>query len=114
MRKPQTTYELWGRQCGSGWDALVQPLEDEVLQLGGRVRQVKQKFGRLCFFYSLPRSISEPDRLALARTVRQAEEMSARICETCGGPGESVNNGGIYLIRCAACLGRRRDLSSRE
>jgi hypothetical protein len=66
--------------------------------------QVKQKFGRLCFFYSLPRSTSEPDRQAFARTVRQVEEMSVQTCETCGSPGELSNNGGIYLTRCAACF----------
>jgi hypothetical protein len=104
MRRPPTTYDLWGRQCGKGWDSLVQPLEGEVSRLGGRVRQVKQKFGRLCFFYSLPRSTSEPDRQAFARTVRQVEEMSVRTCETCGSPGELSNNGGIYLTRCAACF----------
>ena len=98
MQKPQTT-------------TLVQPLEDEVSRLGGRVRQVKQKFGRLCFFYSLPRSVSEPNRQALARTVKQAEEMSVRICETCGSPGELSNDDGIYLTRCGACFETRRHSS---
>ena len=114
MRKPQTTYELWGRQCRSGWDALVQPLEEEVSQLGGRIRQVKQKFGRLCFFYSLPRSTSEPQRLTFAQTVRHAEEMSVRICETCGNAGTLFNDGGIYLTRCETCFKARRGLWSRE
>jgi hypothetical protein len=104
MKKQQTTYEVWGRQCGKGWDALVQPLEEKVLRLGGRIRQVKEKFGRLCFFYSLPRSVTAPRRLAFARTVQRAEEMSLRICEACGRPGQLFNDGGFYLTRCEACF----------
>ena len=104
MRKPATTFELWGRQCGSGWDALVQPLEDEVSRLGGRIRQVKQKFGQLCFFYSLPSSVSESERRAFALRVKEAEQKSARVCETCGNAGHLSKDGGLHLTRCESCF----------
>jgi hypothetical protein len=83
MRKPQTTYDLWARQCGKGWDTLVQPLEDEVSRFGARYGRSNKNL-RACFFHSLPRSISEAKRQAFARTVRQVAEISMRICETCG------------------------------
>ncbi len=104
MKEAPTTFELWGRQCGSGWDALVQPLEDEVSRLGGKIRQVKQKFGQLCFFYSFPSSVSESKRRAFARKVREAEQRSVHICENCGNAGQLSKEGGFYLTRCEACF----------
>ncbi len=103
MKKPKTTYELWGHQCGDGWNDLVQPLEDELSRLGGTIRQIKEKFGRLRFSYALPSKVPEIQRQAFARRVRQAEEASVRICETCGRPGELVCDDGYYLTACDAC-----------
>jgi hypothetical protein len=103
MKKPKTTYEVWGRQCGDGWNDLIQPLEDELLKLGGAIRQIKEKFGRLCFHYALPSKVPEIERQAFARRVRRAEETSVHICETCGRPAELVCDDGLYLTACEAC-----------
>jgi hypothetical protein len=103
ITKRKTVYEVWGRQCGDGWNDLVQPLEDELLRLGGTIRQIKEKFGCLCFHYALPSKVPEIERLAFARRVRQAEEASVRTCETCGRPGELACDDGFYLTACDAC-----------
>jgi hypothetical protein len=103
MKKQKTTYEAWGQQCGDGWKELIDPLKTEVVQLGGTIRQIKEKFGRLCFFYSLPSNGSEASREALRRRVRQAEEASAFTCEKCGRPGALVSIGGVYRTACEEC-----------
>jgi hypothetical protein len=74
------------------------------LRLGGRVRQVKEKFGQLCFFYSLPNSVSESDRRACALSVKDAEQKSVHVCEFCGDAGRLSKTGGLILTRCEACL----------
>lgn len=78
-------------------------LEDGVLRLGGKIREVKQKFGRLCFFYSLPSTVPDAMRRAFVRRVRQAEETSVRICEVCSRPGELVCEAGLYFTACVTC-----------
>jgi hypothetical protein len=103
MKKPKTTYELWGWQCGDGWKELVQPLEAEVIQLGGTISQIKEKFGSLCFFYSLPRAVPKARREELARRVRQAVDLSACTCQRCGKPGSLVSTGGILRTVCEEC-----------
>jgi hypothetical protein len=103
MKKPETTYEVWGQQCGDGWKGLIRPLKTEVIQLGGTIRQIKEKFGMLCFFYSLPPNVPDASRDALRRHVRQAEEASTCTCEKCGRLGALVSIGGIYRTTCEEC-----------
>ena len=92
-----------GQQCGDGWNGLIQPLKTEVIQLGGTIRQIKEKFGRLCFFYSLPSNVSDASREALRRRVQQAEEAITSTCEKCGKPGALVSIGSIYRTACEEC-----------
>jgi hypothetical protein len=49
MQKLKTVYELYGRECGAGWNGIIRPLEDNLLRLGGEVLQIKEKFGGLVF-----------------------------------------------------------------
>jgi hypothetical protein len=80
-----------------------------LARLGGTIRQVKEKFGQLCFYYRLPFAVSDDDRRALALRVRRAEAMSIRICERCGSrTGELVCDGGLYLTACTARREARR------
>ncbi len=103
MKRRKTVYEYLGRECGDGWNGLVEPLCDEVLRRGGTIRQIKQKFGRLTFIYSLPKSLSERARRAFRRQVDEAEAASLGICEDCGKPGELINDEGLFLTACEAC-----------
>jgi hypothetical protein len=68
--KLPSNYDVWGRQCGDGWNGLIQPLQDEILRLGGRIRQIKEKFGGLRFHYELPKKVPEANRNALKKTRR--------------------------------------------
>ena len=109
MKRRKTVYELWGRQCGAGWNDIVQPLCDDVLRMGGSIRQIKEKFGALVFAYGLPKTISERERRAFRGRVQQAEAASLTVCETCGGPGELVNDEGYLVVACATCRQRQQE-----
>ncbi len=109
MAKRKTTYKFWGRQCGSGWNDLIRPLEEELFQLGGTISQIKEKFGQLSFHYSLPRKVPRVKRIAFARLVREAEAASLCVCEKCGQPGELINDRGYYFTACTMCRTAKLD-----
>lgn len=73
-----------------GWKELVKPLVDYVLDNGGAVVQVKEKFGGLRFYYDPPSErTEEEDKLwqEFDQRVREAESKSYSICEFTGKSG---------------------------
>jgi hypothetical protein len=76
MENPKSQYELSGQQCGAGWNNIIQPLHDDLLRLGGTVRQIKEKLGGLRFYYSLPSNVPNAEWEAFDRKVQQAVEAS--------------------------------------
>jgi hypothetical protein len=109
LRRRKTRYEISGRECGAGWNDIVQPLCDDLLRMGGSIRQIKEKFGALVFAYSLPKTISERKRQAFRQRVWQAEAASLTICQTCGTSGELVNDKGYLIVACATCRQGRQE-----
>ena len=83
-------------ECGEGWDHLVQPLLDELEQLGGEVLQVKEKFGGLRFYYHLDEN--HPQAGSFAEKVAIAEDQAVDICEICGQPGKRRSGGWIKTL----------------
>jgi len=79
-----------------GWKHLVEPLLVELEQLGGKVLQVKEKFGGLRFYYSLEET--NPVALEFAQKVDKAEAQSFEMCEMCGQPGERRSGGWIKML----------------
>jgi hypothetical protein len=104
-------YELWGRQCGDGWNGLIRPLQDEVLWLGGKIRQIKEKFGGPRFHYELPKKVPQRKRDALQKRVEQAMEESFTTCETCGAPGKLTAHKGRYFTACESCRTKKQVLN---
>ncbi|MCC2597797.1 hypothetical protein LKR43_15815 [Pusillimonas sp. MFBS29] len=99
----------WGFEHGDGWCELIETLcarLDTILQEEPgaliEVRQVKEKFGGLRFYYNLSGASD-----ALADNIRQAVDMAAQasshICERCGRPGSVETNVGWLSALCAAC-----------
>lgn len=83
---------------GKGWHPLVKPLIDAVASVEGEIFQIKEKFGSLRFYYSVPRKFfAEIDAL-----VCKAEAESTKVCEECGKPGKL---GGKYWLKtyCPDC-----------
>lgn len=99
----------WGFEHSDGWCALIETLcarLNSILQEEPsaliEVKQVKEKFGGLRFYYELHGASDE-----LADNIRQAvgiaAQASAHICERCGRPGSVETNVGWLSTLCAAC-----------
>lgn len=89
----------WGFLCGDGWFDLIDTLCERLQFWTDHnkapqviAKQVKQKWGTLCFYV---RDANEHQLGMIA----MAEAMSARVCETCGKPGRIVV-AGAYMARC--------------
>lgn len=81
--------------CGDGWLPLIAELHEALVEVDPqyRVYQVKEKFGKLCFYYA----ISNPDLFAKVKDiVKLYEDMSGSICEKTGKPGKRMVRNGYY------------------
>lgn len=88
MSKLKTPYELFGVECGKGWESLYQPILDKVEEINKKdpdnpieILQIKEKFGQLMIYLS--RYTPE-----LTEMCMDASEKSNHICEECGKPAE--------------------------
>lgn len=88
----KTSLELFGVECGPGWESLYKPLFEAVEAEGGSVFQVKEKFGGLRFYAG---GISEE----LQKKIQLAEIESYNICDVCGKPGK-LRGKGWMMTRC--------------
>lgn len=97
------TCMCWGFP-GSGWFNLIHDLSQKLEAIAAlqpddenrlKATQVKEKFGTLRFYtnYSSPEIDS---------AIREAEKLSAIICEQCGEPG-SVRRDGWIVTKCDKC-----------
>ena len=59
-------------------------------------KQVKQKFGYLCFYYTGGDS-------TIAAYVNMVERISIKTCECCGAVGYRVNDNGWISVKCERC-----------
>ena len=98
-----TPYDLFGIECGKGWESLYQPILDRIDEINKETgknivpTQIKEKFGRMEFYLSEP----TPE---LNEMIQEASEKSSHICEKCGKPAESIkeSDGWIYPF-CDEC-----------
>lgn len=98
-------------ETGSGWFSLIEELSIKLEQLimqypsnerqQYRVIQVKEKFGTLAFY--LNSSSEEMDKL-----IQEATNMSAQVCEVCGGFGKIHTNSWLVRTRCEKHLMSKR------
>jgi hypothetical protein len=99
----------WGFELGDGWSGLIETLcarIDTILREAPGasidVRQAKEKFGGLRFYYTL-QGVSEPTERAVREAVDLAQMASAHICELCGRPGSLGILDGWLTTQCLAC-----------
>ncbi|WP_312938407.1 hypothetical protein [Stutzerimonas nitrititolerans] len=92
----------WGVICGDGWfdllDTLCAQLQFATDRHGAPqvvAVQVKEKFGTLSFYC---KDANEAQRGMIA----MAAAMSARLCERCGQPGQTLVDNGLWQTRCQA------------
>lgn len=79
------------RECGPGWNKLIDPLIELVGTHAGEILQIKEKFGGLRFYY-----VGGPDWVN--KIVSLVEELSYHVCEECGLPGRPRYGGWIKTL----------------
>lgn len=93
-------------ECDDGWGLLITQLEDKLKTLSPdyTVSQVKEKFGGLRYYASAA-DASEETAQQFYDLIREAEEKSYEICESCGQPGRLSRRGnaGWYKTLCPEC-----------
>lgn len=101
---PQATAMCWGFACGDGWYWLIYQLcsllqwdTDKNRRPQIVTAQVKEKFGRLCFYTE---SVTSEQR----GMIRMVESMSASVCENCGSTKGVKQRGELWIrTRCENC-----------
>jgi hypothetical protein len=96
------TAMCWGFTCGDGWFDLIDTLCERLQSWTDHNKapqvvavQVKEKWGELCFY---PSGGASEEQWGM---INMAEAMSARICEQCGRPGQTLVKGHWHMTRCA-------------
>jgi hypothetical protein len=84
------------RECGPGWNSLIDPLIKRCTDLGGIVDQVKEKYGELRFYYTPVGPASEALWDSLEDAVNAAENESRHTCEMCGKRGRLMMSAGQW------------------
>lgn len=101
---PRSSFACFGFEVGQGWYKLIARLFDDLAAIITpsrqrlEVRQVKEKFGTLRFYWQDSFDVDTSARISAA--VDLAEFRSEVTCETCGGPGRLVCASGWLLTRC--------------
>lgn len=89
-------------RVGEGWWPIVNALHStiEALAPGTKILQIKEKFGGLRYYYSLPDDTPDLVRTTAHVMVEAAEALSYRTCEWCGEPGSLRNQHHWYVTLC--------------
>jgi len=67
---------------GPGWQGLVDTAFETVTAVGGRIQQVKEKFGLLRIYAKVP----QPMKQGIDAILYELEVQSRNVCEQCGAP----------------------------
>lgn len=99
----------WGFDCGPGWLSLIDTTLEALdlwrqrnLAASIRVRQIKEKFGRLAIYVDTT-DVAPSTREAVLRLLSEVADRSAHTCEQCGQPGQCRSTGGWWHTVCDAC-----------
>ena len=99
----------WVQQAPYGWKTLIESTNTQLESLvpGYEIHLVKEKFGGLRFYYSVPDGFDDVTRDLAQDIVYAAEEASYKTCEECSEPAQQRTEG--YWIRtlCDECWERR-------
>ncbi|NYT60285.1 hypothetical protein H0A65_15300 [Alcaligenaceae bacterium] len=99
----------WGFEHGDGWSDLIAALcanINEILEsepdASMQVKQAKEKFGTLRFYYRL-NGVNDDVGMRVRRTVALAEKASGCICERCGCLATLRAEAGWWSTLCTSC-----------
>lgn len=95
---------LFGFECDDGWFYLIRDLCEEITKLNipqYKVYQVKEKFGGLRFYGSIPSEFHHREKLL--RLIWTFESASYTLCELCGKGGSVYSRRGWMKTLCDTC-----------
>jgi len=94
--------EPWGDEVGVGWAPIVMKCHRllQHLDSGYRILQIKEKFGRLRYYFDSTVPYDSITYDIMHYVVNEAEAHCARTCELCGVEGTLRNNSGWYKTLC--------------
>jgi hypothetical protein len=72
---------------GAGWQPIVKPVIQLIEAEGGRIQQVKEKFGGLRIYWEEGEGMPAETRTRLENLVRSAVWLCEISCEECGSLG---------------------------
>ena len=108
--EPKMPFELFGIECGPGWNRLVYPILAEVdlynrthTEGKATITQIKEKYGTLNingFF---------PDKIQ--KMVDKAENKSEKTCEECGSTKHIGHTVGYITTICKECAIKKEKIS---
>lgn len=99
---PMESLLCFGFECDDGWFSLIDELCSNLLKVDSKVEavQVKEKMAGLRFYTN---GSSE----GAFQLIREAEEKSYSICETCGKEGAMREDLGYYKTLCSDCYHKK-------
>jgi hypothetical protein len=93
----------WEPETAPGWHPMILEALEKIDRIVGgdpnrfRIRQIKEKFGELRFYYSADNDV----RAEIAATIEEIEERSRSMCEVCGVGGCKIKSySGYYKCVC--------------
>lgn len=97
---PHQTGMCWGFECGDGWYDLIDTLCASIQNRCNVAAipqviatQVKEKFGGLRFYFT-------GGDYFIDGMVEVVEELSTKICDTCGDRGKCITDQGWWYTAC--------------
>lgn len=86
----------WEMCVGAGWRPIVRDAVQKIETAGGKINDVKEKFGGLRI-YCHSESDTETD---IYKIIGEAQKQCSTICEECGMPGKVKSINGWYKTVC--------------
>ena len=89
----------------TGWVPIVRELCERIEETGGdlRVKQIKEKFSRLRFYYSVKAGDENTSREDIGELVKTARSQAKETCQRCGEPGEEYAVNHWITVLCDNC-----------
>lgn len=108
-------YSAFGCECRDGWYELLYNLCDEINEIylnyeiepNITVNQVKEKFGTLKFYYSIPSDTDINLVNEIDEVVDRYSRKSEVTCEVCGQQGKLRQDTVRWEVLCDSCLMKR-------
>ena len=99
-----------GAECHDGWCDLIYELHNKIVEIDPnyKILQIKEKFGRLRFYFSSQLS-DQWD--TLHNLVDEYEAKSGHICEECGAEGFQAMFGGWVVTSCEPCMRKAQEFN---